>query len=89
MSVCQARKVFSECCSSRLQADMNQFDRIMRKLGVTDVYVNDRIFKCFDVDESGHVDMKEFCLGMTAAWEGTLAEKLVTYFKAIDKDDDG
>ena len=80
--------MFCDCCRF-LTADMNQFDRIMRRLGVVDVYVNDRIFKCFDVDESGAVDLKEFCLGLTAAWEGTLADKLVTYFNAIDKDNDG
>jgi len=61
----------------------------MRRLGITDVYVNDRVFKCFDVDESGHVDFKEFCLGLTAAWDATFADKMVTYFNVIDEDGDG
>jgi len=36
-----------------------------------------------------HVDFKEFCLGLTAAWDATFADKMVTYFNVIDEDGDG
>jgi len=84
----QAQRVF-QLCVRQLSADMNQFDRVMRRLGIVDVYVNDRIFKCFDVDGSGAVDYKEFCLGLTAAWKSSLADKMVTYFAVIDQNGDG
>jgi len=90
--ILKARNEFLSCCprtTSNEQADLNQFDRVMRKLGMNDVYISDRVFKCFDVDESGYVDFKEFCLGLTAAWESTLADKMVTYFNVIDRDGDG
>jgi len=35
-------------------ADMNQFDIVMQRLGVKDVYINDKIFNLFDVDNSGY-----------------------------------
>jgi len=71
------------------QCDMNQFDEVMRRLGFRDVYVNDRIFKCFDQDNNGWVDLREFILGLTASWEGSLADKVMTYFGAVDVDGDG
>eukprot|EP00658_Telonema_sp_P-2_P079568 TRINITY_DN7719_c0_g1_i3.p1 TRINITY_DN7719_c0_g1~~TRINITY_DN7719_c0_g1_i3.p1 ORF type:complete len:260 (-),score=88.94 TRINITY_DN7719_c0_g1_i3:161-862(-) len=82
--IAKAHKVFCEECHSG-SADMNQFDRVMRRLGVTDVYVNDRIFHCFDVDLSGTVELPEFMIGLTAAWESPLADKLNAYFEAMDK----
>ena len=43
----------------------------------------------FDVDLSGYVDTNEFVLGMAAACDATLVEKLSSYFDMVDVDGSG
>ena len=86
--VLRSKKVFLGVCRWG-SADRNQFDSVMQKLGVKDVFANDRIFQMFDVDLSGYVDTNEFVLGMAAACDATLVEKLTSYFDMVDVDNSG
>merc|ERR1711998_481004 len=71
--ILKAKEVFLKVVEKKRveQCDTNQFNEVMRRLGFKDVYVNDRIFKCFDQDGNGWVDIREFMLGLAASWEGS------------------
>jgi len=86
--ILKARKAYRRVCNHN-SADLNQFTAIMRRLGCPDVYSNERIFQCFDEDGSGRIDSEEFCIGLIAAMDTPLKDKLLTYFFLVDSNGDG
>jgi len=47
------------------------------------------LFSCFDDDNNGYIDLREFILGLTNVWKGSVADKAVVYFSAVDYDNNG
>jgi len=84
----EAQRAFRHVCCTAT-ADMNQFAAVMQRLGCNDCYINDRIFRLFDEDSSGRVDSNEFCMGLIAAMDKALRDRICAYFHLVDTDGDG
>ncbi|GAB5371425.1 hypothetical protein AAMO2058_001578800 [Amorphochlora amoebiformis] len=91
---------FDEKEIGELQAQYNKLfadssGRAVSKQRLRELFVNvddllfDRIFKAFDMNKDGEVDIKEFIVGMSLCCRGTLPEKLKFCFRIFDLDRDG
>ncbi|CAF0944752.1 unnamed protein product [Didymodactylos carnosus] len=67
--------------------------RCYKELSTCDVdkieHVVNAIHKCFDTDNDGKVDFKEFVIGFLLTTKGTIEEKLDYTFQLYDLDKDG
>jgi len=50
---------------------------------------HDNLFRMFDTNHDGTVDLKEILIGLSVVGSGTMEEKSEQWFKAINKDDSG
>eukprot|EP00743_Colponemidia_sp_Colp-15_P009544 GILK01010440.1.p1 GENE.GILK01010440.1~~GILK01010440.1.p1 ORF type:complete len:502 (-),score=68.50 GILK01010440.1:55-1509(-) len=65
------------------------FFKILKRLGVRNMRMVDRLFKSFDIDRSGSIDFREFCQFVGALRPGPTKEKLQLLFRAYDLNNDG
>ena len=61
----------------------------LNALGKTDSAGMQRVFKIFDVDGSGEIDLWEFVMGLNAIADSSLKQKISFGFKLFDTDDSG
>eukprot|EP00658_Telonema_sp_P-2_P049706 TRINITY_DN37836_c0_g1_i1.p1 TRINITY_DN37836_c0_g1~~TRINITY_DN37836_c0_g1_i1.p1 ORF type:complete len:276 (+),score=93.76 TRINITY_DN37836_c0_g1_i1:117-944(+) len=56
--------------------DMNQWDIVMRRLGVASPFVRHKMFEAMDTDGNNKVDFREFVDGLSRLWAGNTALKV-------------
>merc|ERR1711907_116118 len=56
--------------------DMNQWDILMRRLGVSSPFVRHKMFEAIDTNSSNTVDFREFIDGLATLWAGETAAKV-------------
>jgi len=89
-SIVNATRSFQRLTKGSLgRADFNTFDSVMKTIGLTDAFMNDRIFRAMDKRGVGSVGYTELTIGITGMWDNCLSSKLKVYFKLLDLDGNG
>jgi len=79
----RASEEFTKVSPSHRQVDMNKWDVVMRRLGVSNAVVRHKVFKAFDTDNNNSVDYQEFIYGLTSLWQGSVAHKYHQMWKQL------
>jgi len=83
-TIIRASDEFSKVCKGiDKRVDMNQWDVVMRRLGVNNAILRHKVFTAFDVDLSNSVDYDEFVSGLTALWQGAVANKYAGLWRKL------
>ncbi|XP_007901270.1 EF-hand calcium-binding domain-containing protein 1 [Callorhinchus milii] len=70
--------------------DRNTFRNILHNtFGMTDDMIMDRVFRAFDRDNDGYVNVREWIEGLSVFLRGTLDEKIKYCFDVFDLNGDG
>jgi len=82
-TVMRATAEFQKVCPVQPRVDMNQWDVVLRRLGVSNALMRHKVFKAFDVDNSQSVDHHEFVSGLMQLWQGSVAQKYGLLWKQL------
>ncbi|KAL6077112.1 Visinin-like 1b [Balamuthia mandrillaris] len=67
----------------------NSFRPVLERMGVTDSFLQDLIFRVFDGKRDGVIDFGEFVCALSVITRGTADQKLEFAFRVYDLDGDG
>lgn len=81
--ISETMKVFARVVPTKTSMDMNQFDIIFQRIGFQDPFIRHRIFKTFDVDNSGTIDQSELIWGMSLLYPNSTASEFEALWKEL------
>jgi len=82
-TIVKATDMFTAVAPATRKVDMNQWDVVMRRLGVTNAVLRHKVFIAFDADNNNSVDYDEFITGLTALWQGSVANKYTGLWRKL------
>ena len=84
-----AMAAFRRLVPAKTALDLNQFDIIMKSIGVKCPFDRHQLFKAFDFDGNNTVEYTEFIWGIAMLFDGSLAQQFDRLWKSIDSDNTG
>jgi len=78
-----------EASAADQDLDIEEFTRLLRKIGLDDDVLIKKLFWVFDEDGSGDVDHKELAIGLEMLKSTTYIEKIGKFFDLCDDDNSG